>query len=218
MDITYLGHSCFKIKTPNATVVTDPYNKSVGFEMPRVSADILTVSHSHDDHNNIKAVSGTSRRDNPFVIDAAGEYEVGGVSVFGINTYHDDVQGEKSGNNLVFSILIDDLTVVHMGDIGHTLKQSQLSEIGTADIVICPVGGHYTIDPKLVGDLVSQLEPSIFIPMHYKTDQHDQSTFEKLVTIEEFLKEFGSEADYQDKLTITRNNLPEEMEVVVLKV
>lgn len=216
MDITYLGHSCFKIKTTNATVVTDPFDKSVGFDMPRVSADIVTISHQHGDHNHVSTVNATARRDKPFLIDAVGEYEVGGVSVFGIRTYHDDAKGEKRGENIVYSILMDNISVVHLGDIGHTLKQSQISDLGTADILLCPVGGHYTIDPKQVGDLVSQLEPSIFIPMHYKTEAHDKKTFESLITLEEFLKVLGSEATTTDKLTISKSNLPEEMEVVVL--
>lgn len=216
MDITYLGHSCFKLKTTSASLITDPYSKSVGFTMSRVSADIVTVSHSHEDHNEISLVTPTSRRNRPFIIDAAGEYEVGGVSVFGIHTYHDNQEGAIRGENLVFSILMDDISVVHLGDLGHTLKQSQLSALGTADVLLCPVGGHYTIDTALVADLVSQFEPSILIPMHYKTPEHDQGVYGALKTVDEFLKEFGSQATMVDKLSVSRATMPEEMEIIVL--
>lgn len=217
MDITYNGHSSFKLRTSSATVVTDPYNNDIGLSMPRISADIITVSHQHDDHNNIKALSGTSRRKNPFIIDSPGEYEVGGVSVFGIRTYHDDQEGVERGTNIVYTILLDGLHIVHLGDLGHTLKQSQISELGQADVLLCPVGGHYTIDPKKISDLVSQLEPSILVPMHYKTEQHDQKTFGDLITVDEFVKLFGSEATTTDKLSVSRSSIPEELEVVILE-
>lgn len=216
MDITYIGHSCFKLRTSSSIVIMDPYDKSIGFDLPRLSADIVTVSHQHADHNNSKAISASSRRDKPFIIDAPGEYEIGGVSVFGIHTYHDEEQGAQRGNNTVFSVLIDDVSVVHLGDLGHSLKQSQLSELNGVDVLLCPVGGHYTLDPKKMIDLISQIEPSIIIPMHYKTEAHDRSTFEPLISLDQFIKDFGSEAKPMDKLTISPSSLPEEMELVVL--
>lgn len=216
MDITYLGHSCFKLRSSNATVVTDPFDKSIGLALPRMSADVVTVSHEHDDHNNVKAVSGTARRNNPFIVNAPGEYEVVGVSVFGVPTFHDDKGGEERGPNIAYSIVIDGVSIVHLGDLGHTLTDAQVSELNGVDVLLCPVGGHYTIGPKQVGEIVSALEPSYLIPMHYQTNQHDKKMFEQVGTLEDFLKDFGGEHKQMDKLSVTKNQLPEEMELVVL--
>ena len=217
MDITYLGHSSFKLKVANATLVTDPYNKSVGFSFPRTSADIVTISHAHEDHNNKDAVNTTARRDKPFIIDSPGEYEVGGTSVFGVPSFHDDQEGELRGPNTIFSILMEGISVVHLGDLGHLLKQSQLSELNGVDVLLCPVGGHYTIDRKKVTELINQLEPSILIPMHYKTPNHNQDTFKEVGTLEEFIKDFGTEPQTMEKLSVTKASLSEDLQLVVLE-
>ncbi|MDH5532919.1 MAG: MBL fold metallo-hydrolase [Candidatus Pacebacteria bacterium] len=216
MEITYLGHSSFKLKGSEGTVVTDPFDGYVGFNMPSASADIVTVSHDHKDHNNTKPISGTARRKSPFIVDHPGEYEVGGISVFGVKTAHDDNGGVERGDNTVYSILIDGVKVCHLGDLGHELTQAQLSEIGSVDILLCPVGGVFTIDPKMAVKTIQALEPSYIIPMHYKTPKHDTNVFGELNTLEEFLKEYGAEVTPEAKLSTTKERLPEETELVVL--
>ena len=218
MDITYLGHSCFKLKSTGATVVTDPYENSLGFNLPSVSADVVTVSHDHEDHNNIKAVSRTARRDRPFVIDEIGEYEILGVSVFGVASYHDDEEGAKRGKNRIFSILIDGVSVVHLGDLGHQLSDKQVEQINGVDVLLVPVGGVYTIDPAGAAKVVADLEPAMVVPMHYKTDKHNPEAFGGLAGVEEFLKEMGvGNVERTDKLSVSRVSLPEETKVVVLE-
>ncbi len=218
MDITYLGHSCFKLKSTGATVVTDPYENSLGFNLPSVSADVVTVSHDHGDHNNIKAVSRTARRDRPFVIDEIGEYEILGVSVFGVASYHDDEEGAKRGKNRIFSILIDGVSVVHLGDLGHQLSDKQVEQINGVDVLLVPVGGVYTIDPAGAAKVVADLEPAMVVPMHYKTDKHNPEAFGGLAGVEEFLKEMGvGNVERTDKLSVSRVSLPEETKVVVLE-
>lgn len=218
MDITYLGHSCFKLRGSRASVVTDPYGPMVGWAMSKVSADVVTVSHGHDDHNNVKVVSGTARRDKPFVIDAPGEYEVMGVGVFGVGTYHDEVKGEKRGKNIVYSVLLDEVSVVHLGDLGHELSQRQVEEINGVDVLLCPVGGHYTIGPSVAAKVISALEPAIVVPMHYKTTKHDKKAFEKVAGVDDFLKEMGvGEVEELDKLSVSKSSLPEELKVVLLQ-
>jgi len=217
MDITYLGHSAFKLRGRQASVVTDPYESAVGFSMPRVAADIVTVSHAHGDHNNVAAVAGTARRQQPFLIQAPGEYEVSGISVFGIRTFHDNTQGSERGNNTVYLIHIDELFVAHVGDLGHILSDKQVEEVGEVDVLLVPVGGYYTLDPKQAIEVVHQLQPSIVIPMHYNTGKHQQKTFSKVLGVDAFLAEGGFDsAKRLSKLTLTKSTLPDEMEVVVL--
>lgn len=217
MDITYLGHSSFKLRGKTATVVTDPYDRTVGFGFPRIAADVVTISHEHADHNQAVAVGGTARRPTPFVIRAPGEYEVSGVSVFGVPTFHDSNAGEERGKNTVYVIHVDDLSLVHLGDLGHRLSDRHIEEIGGVDILLVPVGGVYTIGPKEAIEVIGQLQPSLVIPMHYRTPGHDRTQFGGLVTVEAFLTEGGfDQAKRLAKLSLTKTSLPEETEVVVL--
>lgn len=219
MDITYLGHSSFKLRGKNATVVTDPYESKVGFAMPSVSADLVTVSHDHFDHNAISFVSGTSRRDKPYVVTAPGEYEVGGVGVFGWATYHDNKQGEERGKNTVYSIHIDGVRVVHLGDLGHTLDDTVIEGLGTVDVLLVPVGGVYTIDAEEAKKVIEQLEPAYVIPMHYRTDKHNDS-FAKVAPLQDFLTLMGKESLVpQERLRLMGGmDGMEETEIVVLQV
>lgn len=216
MEITYHGHATFKLKGAAGTVVTDPYHAYVGFSLPSLSADLVTVSHDHKDHNQIELVKGTARRDKPFIIDQPGEYEVAGISVFGVQTYHDMSQGVERGTNIVYTIVLDDVRICHLGDLGHELTTEQLSEIGQVDVVLCPVGGVFSLDPKLAAKVIHALEPSYALPMHYKTAQHDQSVFGEMSAVEEFLKAYGSEVQPIPKLVVDKERLPEETELVVL--
>lgn len=216
MEITYHGHSCFKLKGGAGTVITDPYQDYVGFSLPNLSADVVTSSHDHPDHNAVDKIRATARRERPFIIDHNGEYEVAGISVFGAKTYHDATQGAERGQNTVFTVLLDDIRVCHLGDLGHELTSAQLSEIGAVDVVLCPVGGVFTIDPKTAVKVIHALEPGIVIPMHYKTPGHDQKVFGELNTLDEFLNAYGAEVTPTDKLRLEKNKLPEETELVVL--
>ena len=219
MEITYLGHSTFKLRGKNGTVVTDPYSNKIGLTMPGVSADIVTVSHDHYDHNAIGSVKGTSRRPEPFVVSFPGEYEVGGISVFGTPTYHDNKQGAERGENTVFRIVIDEIKVCHLGDLGHELSNEQLEEIGEVDVLMVPVGGIYTIDAKTAVAVIQQIEPLYVIPMHYKTAAHSSqgAEDEKWTMLDAFLKEYGSTPTPVAKLNVEKGKLPEETELVVLE-
>lgn len=217
MEITYLGHSSFKIKGNTGTLVTDPFSNYIGFNFPSASADIITVSHDHEDHNNTKAVAGTARREVPLVVNHPGEYEAGGISVFGVKTFHDANGGVERGENIVFSFLVDDVKVCHLGDLGHELTSEQLAEIGSIDVLICPVGGAMTLDLSQAIKMMQVLEPSYVIPMHYKTPKHNTDVFGDLHSLEDFLKEYGAtDAVPLAKLTISKDRLPEETELVVL--
>jgi L-ascorbate metabolism protein UlaG (beta-lactamase superfamily) len=208
MEITYLGHSCFKIKGRQATVITDPFSPDTGYNLGKPAAGIVTISHAHPGHNYVQGVAGPPR-----VIERPGEYEVGGVLIIGVGTYHDNEKGSRRGKNTVFVIETEELSICHLGDLGHPLSDSQLEEIGKVDILMVPVGGVSTIGAASAAALVRQMDPRIVLPMHYQT-----SLFKaELEPLQGFLREIGaSEQAAQPKLNVTKNNLPFIMQVITL--
>lgn len=207
MDIYWYGQACFKLKGKNAAVVIDPFDPDfTGLKLPKdLSSDVVLVSHGHKDHN------FTS---NPMAFDRPGEYEVSGAVITGISSFHDNSEGGERGINTIFHLLFDKLNIVHLGDLGQSkLTEEQVAQIGQTDILLIPVGSVYTIDAKAASDIVSQLEPKIIIPMHYKIEG---LKFE-LDPVEGFLKEMGAEgAIPAPKLSITKEKLPEEPQVILL--
>ena len=187
MDITYLGHSSFKIKTKTATIVTDPFDsKMVGLKYSGAEAEIVTVSHSHSDHNAIDKVSGIKK-----VFEGPGEYEVKGVSIIGYSSYHDKEEGAKRGKNTIFVFEADGLRFAHLGDLGHTLSDNLVDEMGSVDILMIPVGGVYTIGSREAVDVVNKVSPYFVVPMHFAVSGLDPKTFSGLEPVDTFLKESG---------------------------
>lgn len=215
MDIYWYGQACFKLKGKTTTVILDPYDPEfTGLKLPKeIQGDVVLVSHEHKDHNNFEAVTKIDGGV-PMKFSDPGEYEVGGVVISGISSFHDDSQGLERGKNIIFHMMFDGLDIVHLGDLGQSkLTEEQVAQVGEVDILLVPVGGVYTIDSKVASNIVSQLEPRIIIPMHFKTEG---LKFE-LSGIEGFLKEMGTEGVVpQPKLSITKDKLPEEPQVVVL--
>jgi len=212
MIITWQGQACFKLQDKTGpegvTVVTDPFDKSIGLKVPNFEADIITVSHQHHDHNNVAALRGT-----PFVIDCAGEYDRKGVLIEGVDSFHDDKGGAERGANVIYRIEIDDISVTHLGDLGHALDNDQIEKLAGTDILLIPVGGKYTIDAKRAVEVISQIEPRIVIPMHYKV----KGLALELDGVEKFIKEIGLTPTYEEKLKISKKDLPQEdMELVIL--
>jgi len=213
MLISWLGHSCFKIQSKSGpegiTVITDPFDKSVGLKAPNCEADIVTVSHDHADHNNAESLRG-----DPFVINSAGEYDIKGVLVQGVDSYHDDKEGAERGRNIIYRIEMTDISLVHLGDLGHVLDNKQLEALVGVDILMIPVGGKYTLDGKKAVEVVSQIEPRMVIPMHYKIPGLKVDIEKE----DKFVKELGLTPGKEDKLKISRKDLPQEnMELVVFK-
>ncbi|MEK7470385.1 MAG: MBL fold metallo-hydrolase [Patescibacteria group bacterium] len=207
MDITYIGHSSFKIRTKSATVITDPFDPaSTGIKFPPQEADIVTISHDHADHNYLEKISGYKK-----VVAGPGEYEIMGISIIGISTFHDDKEGSERGKNTIYVYEAEGLRIVHLGDLGHALSESQIEALGEVDILMIPVGGVYTIGPKEASDLVSAVEPYFVIPMHFGGD--------KLQPLEAFLKEVGQEGEKMSKFSIKKMDIEENQntKVVVLE-
>lgn len=162
MKIKYLGHSSFQIQSQSKLVI-DPYNQQIG-ELPAgLTADVVTVSHQHFDHNYTEGISGS-----PQIIDEPGEFSIKGFEIKGVKSFHDNEGGKKRGDNIIFCISAENLTLCHMGDLGHILSPEQVQEIGKVDILMVPTGGYYTIDATEAVQVVSQIKPRIVMPMHYK--------------------------------------------------
>lgn len=214
MDITYLGHSCFRIRGKNATVVCDPYDAKIGLKFPKhVEADVVTVSHDHPDHNAVGQIEGS-----PFVVSGPGEYEIKGVGVVGYGVFHDNEKGATRGKNTMYRIEVDGVSIVHLGDLGHTLSSDEVDQLDGVNILMVPVGGFYTIDASQAVHVVNDIEPLIVIPMHYGRQELSADLASKLSPVSAFLKEIGKESVVpQPKLTISKDKLPAEMQVVVLE-
>lgn len=216
MDIYPLGHSCFRLKGKTATLVTDPFDTAtVGLKLPKIDPpDIITISHQHHDHNNMQAV----KDDHTFIVNGPGEYEVKEVFIIGLETDHDDKKGAERGKNVIYKIIIDDLKILHLGDLGRKLTDEEVNSLGSVDILLIPVGGTYTIDAKTAGETVAQIEPRLVIPMHYGRPEMKSDLAKELAPVSQFLKEMGVEnIAPQPKLSLSVDKLPESTTVVVLE-
>ncbi len=215
MDIKYLGHASFLLRGRTGKVVTDPFDPStVGLKFPKVEADIVTISHDHADHSASNRVSGE-----PLVITLPGEYEKKGIRITGFHTYHDAKGGAQRGNNTIYMIEIDDIRVLHLGDLGHTLDEELLEAIDGVDVLLVPVGGHYTIGPEHAAKLTATIEASLVIPMHFRTKGLAEKLADKLAPVSEFLSQLDAAVDEPvTKLSIKKSDLTqEETKVVVMR-
>src|SRR3989344_1142508 len=213
--IYWAGQSCFQISLSNskdnsAEVVIDPYS-DIGLKLPRLSADIVMVTHDHPDHNNIGAVAGS-----PFVIQGPGEYEIKEVFIRGIPSFHDDKEGKERGSNTIYIFESENMKFCHLGDLGQSqLSDEQMEKIDSVDVLMIPIGGVYTISANAAQKIISQIEPKIVIPMHYKIP----GLKVELDELSKFLKIMGKNAiEPVDKLTLKFSLLPKEgaMEIIVM--
>lgn len=208
MEINWLGHSCFRLKGRQATVITDPYPPDLGYSLGKPTAHIVTVSHQHLGHSYTQGISGEPR-----LVTGPGEYEINGVLISGIATFHDRERGQQRGKNTVYVIEVDEISVCHLGDLGHVLTAEQVEEIDDVDVLLLPVGGVSTINASMAAEIVRQVEPKAVIPMHYKTEAISR----ELEPVGRFLKEIGvQQIDSQPKLSFTRSNLPVSTQVFLL--
>jgi L-ascorbate metabolism protein UlaG (beta-lactamase superfamily) len=211
MQINWYGHSCFRLRDRYGTVVTDPYGDEIGYSLPRIRADVVTVTHEHPDHANVKAIKG-----NPRVISGPGEYEVKGIFVIGIPAQPPEIRTQGGTRNTVYLFDFEGVTVCHLGDLRRVPTQSQVEELGDVDVLLIPVGGGTTLGPAKAPEVVSLLEPKIVIPMHYRTELLKGV---KLAPVDQFLKEMGiKEVPPVDVLKVTKGALPSETQVVVMDV
>jgi L-ascorbate metabolism protein UlaG (beta-lactamase superfamily) len=206
MEIVWLGHSCFRIRSKEATVVTDPCDKNTGYSLGRPTADLVTVSCDDASHNAVGAVAG-----DPRVVDGPGEFEISGASLVGVTTWLG--KDKEAGRNVAYVFELEDMRVGHLGGIGHVPTSDQVEEMGSVDILLVPVGGGAALDGPPAAETVSLLEPKLVIPMHYKTDTDRM----KLDPVDRFLKEMGVKSpEHHAKIAVTKSSLPDETQVLVL--
>ena len=208
MEITWLGHSCFLIRGKEKTIITDPCHPDLGYRLGEPEADIVTMSHFHPGHSYIEGVANDPRQ-----IKSPGEYEIGGVFITGVASFHDDKKGEVRGKNTIYIIEMDDITLCHLGDLGHPLHSHLIEEIGDIGVLFLPVGEVSTIPIDTAVEIVRQLEPHIVIPMHYKTEAFTGD----LSPVDKFLDKMRiRELEARPKLSITSSSLPSSTQTIVL--
>lgn len=208
MDITWYGHSCFRIsERSHASVVTDPFDESLGYDMPRLKADIVTISHAAPGHDNIDAVRGLQH-----IIEGPGEYEIGGVFIIGVVTY--DRTLENPRRNVIYVFDYTNLTVAHLGNLDHVPSQTMIDALGQIDVVLVPVGGGSSLSSSQAAEVISLLEPSIVVPMHFQTEV---GRISDLDPVDRFMKEMGANTlEPEAMLRVTASSLPEQTQVVLL--
>lgn len=165
MNIKWYGHSCFLLTDNNGTrILTDPCDPSYGYDLPEIQADAVTVSHDHNDHNYVRIAKGE-----PQIIRSVGTFRVNDIGITGIATYHDKMNGALRGGNIMYIYEMDDMRILHCGDIGGIPDESVISSLGRIDVLLVPIGAIYTIDDLEARELANIIKPSVVIPMHYKT-------------------------------------------------
>jgi L-ascorbate metabolism protein UlaG (beta-lactamase superfamily) len=213
MEIKYLAHSSFLIKTKDAKVVTDPFDPAmVGLKFPKQEADIVTVSHDHKDHSNVSLIEGA-----PLILTWPGQFEKKGVRMWGFRSYHDKVEGKERGEVVLYKFEAEGISLLHCGDLGVIPPEETLDEIGDVDILMVPVGGKYTLNSDEALQFIKKIEPSIVIPMHYG---REGLAIEGLAPLDEFLKKMGVEQNEPlEKLVVKKEDftLDQAMRVVILK-
>jgi L-ascorbate metabolism protein UlaG (beta-lactamase superfamily) len=209
LDITWYGHSCFRITERNRiSVVTDPFSENIGLPVPRLKADVVTISHNEPGHNNVSVVKGT-----PHVLTGAGEYEIGGVFITGIAMHY--VVQDAMRYNIAFRFAYDSgLTVLHLGDLAHIPDHSTVENFGEVNVLLLPVGGGNSLRASQAAEIVALIEPHFIIPMHYGMPEVNLA----LEPIDKFLKAMGvSTVQEADALRVTTGELPEQSQVIILK-
>lgn len=211
MDITWYGHSCFRLSERNkASIVTDPFDaKVVGYNPLRLKSDVVTVSHASPGHNHVDAVQGYK-----YALVGPGEYEIGGVFITAAAMYN--VYAEHPRYNVVYVMDFQGVTVAHLGDLDHIPNQSAIDALGKVDVALVPVGGGGALNSSQAAEVISLLEPSIVIPMHY----HTEYSLLPLDPVERFLKEMGVsiKPPEEEVLRVTASSLPEQTQIVLLRI
>ena len=207
MEITWLGHACFRLRSDETVVVTDPFPSTLGLRLGNQTATIITISNSHPNHSNWQEITGE-----PKVFKAPGEYEFNSVSVRGVMTPISEGTPREQ-RNVAYSIEMENIRICHLGDIVEPLSPSQIDELSPVDVLLIPTGGGCTLDLERAAQMLQDLDPKIVIPMHYSIP----GIAVQLAQVDTFLQLLGgSEVQSQPRLSVTASNLPPNMRVTML--
>ncbi|KPK48032.1 MAG: hypothetical protein AMJ77_01030 [Dehalococcoidia bacterium SM23_28_2] len=214
MKVKWLGHACFLLTSQSGLrIITDPYTPGafgLEYASPAETADIVTVSHEHADHNNVAAVKGS-----PQVVKGAGSHDAKGIRFKGVATAHDESSGKERGSNTIFCFTLDGIDVCHLGDLGHDLPDKAAAEIGAVDVLLVPVGGNFTIDATVAGNVCQKLAPKVVIPMHFKNERCPNfpvAGVEDFTRRRQQVKKVAS-----SEIEIRKEQLPAGTETIILK-
>ncbi|MBA3337320.1 MAG: MBL fold metallo-hydrolase [Chloroflexia bacterium] len=208
-EFRWFGHNCFRIRAREATILTDPLNRDTGYAMAKQTADIVTISHDHPGHSNLNAVKPEYH-----IVRGPGEYEMHGVFITGIRTYHDEQNGAERGYNTAYLIELEGMVICHLGDLGHPLSEEHAEAMSKIDILLIPAGGGVVLDPVRAAEIIGQLDPKIVIPMQYATSIGDTA----LGGLDVFTKQLGVTAPPpEEKLVIRHADLGETVRVLTLQ-
>lgn len=208
MQISFHGHACFSIKNGDNTLVTDPYDDSLGLKLPELKSTIVTVSRKHPHHNNSQAVQGE-----PKVFNWPGEYETAGIHLMGISSFHNAKDDKEQLENTIFKIKWNGINFCHLGSLGTKLTPEQTEAVGDIDILFVPVGGKEVIDAKKAKEVIEQIEPRVIIPMMFNTEGSTAG----LDPLEPFLSEMGAQTTERlESFTLKRSELPDDSSKVVV--
>ncbi len=208
MDITWYGHSCFRlVERGSVTIVTDPYSEGMGLPPLKLKGDIVTISHQAPGHNNVDAVKGSS-----YTLNGPGEYEIRDVFISGIAVHH--IEEDMARENVAYLVANNGLTVLHLGDLAHVPDQSMIESLGEVNVVLVPVGGGNGLRAGSAAEVIALIEPNYIIPMHYDLP----GLKVELDPVDKFLQAMGaSNPSEEDLLRVTSSGLPEQPQVVILK-
>jgi L-ascorbate metabolism protein UlaG (beta-lactamase superfamily) len=214
MKIQWLGHACFLLTSDSGTrIITDPYKPGAfGLDYAPIAAeaDVVAVTHEHADHNDVGGVKGK-----PQVVRGAGAHEAKGIRVKGVATYHDTSKGSQRGENTIFCIAVDGVTICHVGDLGHDLDDRTVAEVGPVDVLLVPVGGNFTVDAAVANRVCDRLKPKLVIPMHF---QNDRCPNFPVTGVDDFVALRSSVKRLEGtELTVRKEDLPATVETVVLQ-
>ena len=207
MIVKWLGHSCFEIYGQEISVITDPYDETVGYPILSTGADYVTISHHHRDHSDTSWIIGCT------VVEGVGTYEFPGVKFKGIPSYHDRLEGKMRGENTIFRIELDDMVFCHLGDLGHLIDEKIWREIGRVDVLFLPIGGNYTIGAKDAERVMEAIDPRLTIAMHFANDACKYP----IDSQEEFLRITGGTQMNTSSVKFTKEELSRSKNIIALQ-
>ncbi|MFV0287967.1 MAG: MBL fold metallo-hydrolase [Mycoplasmatales bacterium] len=211
MEIKWLGHSTFQVQGTKTTIIHDPYHNILGYKLPKnLTADIVICSHQHQDHNNVAGVQGDFQ-----VVDKLNTYQLEDLTIQSVKTYHDKNQGKQRGDNIIFVYTLEDITIAHLGDLGHLLTTKQLIQLPKIDILMIPCGGGFTINAQEAKIIIEQINPKIVLPMHFRTKALGPFGL-KFEKVEKLIKILSRKLVKEKTLKITKEEIENKNDLYLL--